>query len=104
MEEVQVQNEEASSPEMTNTSDLIVTGSGKLQEKLRELLALRAEIDLDIEALKRAVNIILSTVPSSCLRCCTGHSQMDAVMFALWFVFLLRVAFLGGRSSNGQRS
>jgi hypothetical protein len=58
MEEVQVQDEEASSPEMTNTSDLIVTGSGKLQEKLRELLALRADIDLDIEALKRAVNIL----------------------------------------------
>lgn len=58
MEEVQVQDEEASSPEMTITSDLTVTGNGKVQEKLRELLALRAEIDLDIEALKRAMNIL----------------------------------------------
>jgi hypothetical protein len=58
MEEVQVQDEEASSPEMTITSDLTVTGNGEVQEKLRELLALRAEIDLDIEALKRAMNIL----------------------------------------------
>jgi hypothetical protein len=58
MEEAQVQDEEASSPEMTITSDLTVTGSGKVQEKLRDLLALRAEIDLDIEALKRALNIL----------------------------------------------
>ena len=58
MEEVQVQDEEASSPEMTITSDLTITGSGKIQEKLRDLLALRVEIDLDIEALKRALNIL----------------------------------------------
>jgi hypothetical protein len=63
MEEVQVQDEEASPPEMTITSDLIVTGSGKLQEKLRELLALRAEIDSDIEALKRAANILEGSSP-----------------------------------------
>jgi len=63
MEEVQVQDEEASSPEMTITSDLIVTGSGKLLEKLRELLALRAEIDLDIEVLKRAANILEGSSP-----------------------------------------
>jgi hypothetical protein len=63
MEEVQVQDEEASSPEMTIASDLIVTSSGKLQEQLRELLGLRAEIDLDIEALKRAANILEGSSP-----------------------------------------
>ena len=63
MEEVQVQDEEASSPEMTITSDLIITGSGKIQEKLRELLELRAEIDLDIEVLKRAANILEGSSP-----------------------------------------
>jgi hypothetical protein len=63
MEEVQVQDEEASSPEMTITSDLTITGSGKVQEKLRDLLALRAEIDLDIEALKRALNILEGSSP-----------------------------------------
>jgi hypothetical protein len=68
MEEMQVQDEEASSPEMTITSDLItsdliITGSGKIQEKLRELLELRAEIDLDIEVLKRAANILEGSSP-----------------------------------------
>ena len=63
MEEVQVQDEEASSPEMTITSDLIITGSRKIQEKLRELLELRAEIDLDIEVLKRAANILEGSSP-----------------------------------------
>jgi hypothetical protein len=63
MEGVQVQDEETSSPEMTITGDLVVTGSGKLLEKLRELLALRAEIDLDIEVLKRAANILEGSSP-----------------------------------------
>ena len=62
--ELQVQDEEASSSEMTITSDSTVTGSGSpVQEKLRELLALRVEIDLDIEALKRAVNILEGSSP-----------------------------------------
>lgn len=53
-------DEEASSPEMTVTGDLDGAGAGsvKLHEKLRILYELKAELEKDIEALKRVVDIL----------------------------------------------
>lgn len=47
-----------SSPDMTVTGDVIRSGGGRLQEELERLCALRVEIDGDIEALKRTMDIL----------------------------------------------
>jgi len=57
MEDVRKSDEEVTSPELEVTGDLS-TGGGKVQEKLRALLALRAEIDRDIETLRMTVDIL----------------------------------------------
>ena len=51
-------DEEGASPEVSATCELSAGGSGKVQEKLKALFALRAEIDRDIETLKRTVDIL----------------------------------------------
>lgn len=55
--------DEISSPEVTSTGDVSAARSGRLHEKLRGLLALRAELDKDIEALKRTVDILDDASP-----------------------------------------
>ncbi|KAE9365486.1 hypothetical protein N431DRAFT_353530 [Stipitochalara longipes BDJ] len=58
MEDVQKLDDEVSSPELSVTGGLSTAGGGKVQAKLRALLALRAEIDRDIETLKKTVDIL----------------------------------------------
>ena len=58
MEDFQKSDEEGSSPEAEVTGDLTTAGGGKMQDKLRALLALRAEIDRDIDTLRRTVDIL----------------------------------------------
>jgi hypothetical protein len=57
MEGVQSE-QETSSPETTDTGDVSGARSKTVHEKLRGLLALRAELDRDIEALKRTADIL----------------------------------------------
>ncbi|KAE9373011.1 hypothetical protein N431DRAFT_438411 [Stipitochalara longipes BDJ] len=55
------EEEEAPSPAMSFmklTSDVAGASTVRLREKLRELLTLRAEIDGDVEALRRAMDIL----------------------------------------------
>lgn len=59
-----------SSPEMAITGDVTKFGSGKLQERLERLCALRVEfksniveLDGDIEALKRTLDIFGEFLP-----------------------------------------
>jgi len=47
--------EEASSPEIMVTGDV---SSGRLREELERLRALRVELDSDIQALERAMDIL----------------------------------------------
>jgi hypothetical protein len=54
---------EVSSPENTVTGDLNAARGGRLHEKLRGLLLLRAELDKDIEALKSTVDILDESSP-----------------------------------------
>jgi hypothetical protein len=63
-------DEEPSSPEMTITGDVARFGSGKLQERLERLCALRVEfksniveLDGDIEALKRTLDVFGEFLP-----------------------------------------
>jgi hypothetical protein len=63
-------DEEPLSPEMTTTGDVARFGSGKLQGRLERLCALRVEfennikeLDGDIEALKRTLDIFGETLP-----------------------------------------
>jgi hypothetical protein len=63
-------DEEPSSPEMTFTGDVARFGSGNLQERLERLCALRVEfksniveLDGDIEALKRTLDIFGEFLP-----------------------------------------
>jgi hypothetical protein len=57
----QDEEEETPSPAMSFmrlTSDVAGPSTVRLREKLRELLALRAEIDGDVDALRRAMDIL----------------------------------------------
>ncbi|PMD32933.1 hypothetical protein L207DRAFT_173614 [Hyaloscypha variabilis F] len=58
MEDVRMSDEEGASPEVSVACELSAGGSGRVQEKLKALFALRAEIDRDIETLKRTVDIL----------------------------------------------
>jgi hypothetical protein len=62
-EETRFGEEEASSPETTVNGDLARSGGGRLQEKLERLYSLRVEIDRDIEALRRAMDILDDASP-----------------------------------------
>jgi hypothetical protein len=55
--------DEASSSENTVNGDLGAARGSRLHEKLKGLLLLRAELDKDIEALKRAVDILDESSP-----------------------------------------
>jgi hypothetical protein len=54
-------DEETSSPEMTAPGDMAISSGGRLQEKMQEklkgLYSLRADIDRDIEAMKRSIEL-----------------------------------------------
>jgi hypothetical protein len=49
---------EASSPEMTIIGDVARISGGRLREELERLCTLRVELDSDIAALKRALDIL----------------------------------------------
>jgi hypothetical protein len=55
---VRIGDEEASSPEMVISGDVANASGGRLREELERLCALRGEIDGDIEALKRTLDIL----------------------------------------------
>jgi len=48
--------------EQNNTEDVMVSGGGRLKEKLENLCQMRAELDDDIQALERAMSIIGDSV------------------------------------------
>lgn len=58
MEGVQGGDGDLSSPESAFGGDLSAVGSGTLQEKLRALYVEREELDIDIKALERALDIL----------------------------------------------
>lgn len=53
----------ASSPSTMLIDDVVGAKTGRLHEKISQLLVVRAEIDRDIEALKRAVDILDNASP-----------------------------------------
>jgi hypothetical protein len=55
-------DEESSSPDIM-TMDVGRNSGGRLREKLERLCKLRAEIDGDIEALKRTLDILRESSP-----------------------------------------
>jgi hypothetical protein len=60
-EVAQDEEQELPSPAMSfmkPTSDVPRASTIRLREKLRDLLALRAEIDRDVDALKRTIDIL----------------------------------------------
>lgn len=57
-EKLQIGDDEASSPEMEINTGVGKARDGRLREKLERLCALRTEIDGDIEALKRALDVL----------------------------------------------
>jgi hypothetical protein len=58
LEEAQNHDVDASSLDTVGLEDVPAAGSKRLHEKIRVLEALRAEIDRDIETLKRTVDIL----------------------------------------------
>lgn len=56
-------DEEASSSETMGTGDMAGTGSGRLHEKLIRLYAEKAELDRNIEALKRTMDMMGDSSP-----------------------------------------